>query len=428
MKDTLPRSNRWSSGYAWTSRQESIHPHPVGRVVDPGRLAHGRTRSHAQIHSHGAWVHPYHSPSGLGAHHHHQSFSRTNDSPSPLSSDSDSLSHLPQHSPSYSYASHSSQPHVAYPGQPVNGAFHTPSMSPFLGPLRTLNLHSAEPSRAPSPFQLPPATLADVPASPMEDHPHGRSRQSFGSPPRKSELRSRSAGDLTHVFTPSPVTISRLPYVNERGSTNIPTPQLSSGTSSIDSSPGSYAHSLVGAAHLPSSFPPEIGHAEALSNVSSRAPSPPPLPSSNPSTNLQMPPPQRERDAGHTHHHLAHSLRVAFGMTPIHAQGRGTSTVPGGTLVTLGNLARHESLATGIQAMSMPASRSSSPPIVLPPLKLNSSSPSSPTHYKRSVSLQDIDMEDANMLHKKNTNRGRVELPGFHEFEAATGTKDLKIN
>jgi len=301
-------------------------------------------------------------------------------------------------------------------------------MSPFLGPLRTLNLHSAEPSRAPSPFQLPPASVTDAPASPVEDHPHGQGRKSYyGSPPRKSEFRSRSAGDLTHVF---PRPMARFPYANERGSTTLPTPQLSSGTSSIDSSPGSYARSLVGAAHLPSSFPSDIGTVEVPSAASSRAPSP--GPSSNLKSynvNLQLPPPQKDRDAGHAHHHLAHSLRVAFGMTPIHTQGRSGLTVPGGpSSFTFGNLARYETLASGIQVMSMPASRSSSPPIMLPPLKLNSSSPCSPSQYKRSVSLQDVDMEDASVRNKKEPECPRVELPGFHEFEAATGTRDLKIN
>ncbi|KAF8892771.1 hypothetical protein CPB85DRAFT_1440793 [Mucidula mucida] len=77
-------------------------------------------------HMHHDRHHPYHRPH----------------SPSPQSSDSDG-----PHVPHYSSSLRTS-------------ATHTPSTSPFLGPLRSLQLHSADPSRAPSPtLMLPPPSI-----------------------------------------------------------------------------------------------------------------------------------------------------------------------------------------------------------------------------------------------------------------------------
>lgn len=397
MKEYGGHSRRRLSGPAWmspSSRTEPIHPHPSGHVVNSNHPTHG----HAQIHGHGSWGHPYQSSSTLGSHHPHHPINRTDDSPSPISSDSDSL--LPGHqSPTFSTLNNSHLPHSV---QPVS-TYHTPSTSPFLGPMRKLNLHSAEPSRAPSPFQLPPASLTGDLPGPDEDR-----RPMVGSPPGNSGfsgVRRRSSGDLARIFTP---TTSTFPNMNERS--GLPTPQLSSGPSSNDSSPGSYTHLLSG--------PPPVSSVSVVpgdrSAVSSRAPSPPGWLSmhgkSYSTSNASIHHPPRD-----SHNHLAHSLRLAFGMTPIHPQARsGSRTAPGGaTPFTFGS--------HSMSAMSMPASRSSSPPITLPPLHL-ASSPSSP---RRSASPVEEKME---IEVPDRIVRGRVALPGFHEFEAATGTTDFKLS
>lgn len=391
MQNYQGQPKRRLSGPAWMSpRTELIHPHPSGHVVNSNQPTHG----HAQIHGHGSWGHPYHNPSSLGSHHPHLPINRTDDSPSPISSDSDSF-HLAHQSPQYAAVAHS---HL-----PPTSSYHTPSTSPFLGPMRKLNLYSAEPSRAPSPFQLPPATLSGDLPSPTEER-----RQMVESPPRKSGfsgVRRRSSGDLARIFTP---TTSTFPP-NERGSAGMPTPQLSSGPSSNDSSPGSHPHSL---AHAPvSSIFAITGDRSA---ISSRAPSPPswssPHVKSHSTSNVAIHHPPRD-----SHNHIAHSLRLAFGMTPIHPQARsGSRTAPGGaTPFTFG--------AHSMSAMSMPVSRSSSPPITLPPLHLNSS-PSSPKRRSASPMQERMEVEEPD-----RTVRGRVALPGFHEFEAATGTTDFKL-
>ncbi|KAK7028154.1 hypothetical protein VNI00_014969 [Paramarasmius palmivorus] len=204
----LPTDNFGSGS---TSRGHLTQSHSTGHLVSLG----GAHPSHH--HSHGGWSHPYHHPSHAGAQVHAR---RTHDSPSPMSSDSEgaqmqmhrSKSHHDQASrtmqqhystmppPSLSTSpttttSASTSPHslAAYPhhhhpyprsvpnsppkstfglvgagggpyksntsadyvSQPASAAY-TPSTSPFLGPLRGLNLHSAAPSRAPSPVLLPP--------------------------------------------------------------------------------------------------------------------------------------------------------------------------------------------------------------------------------------------------------------------------------
>ncbi len=99
-------------------------------------------------HMHHDRHHPYHRPH----------------SPSPQSSDSDG-----PHVPHYSSSLRTS-------------ATHTPSTSPFLGPLRSLQLHSADPSRAPSPtLMLPPPS---IPHHSSGTPPSSRSRS--GSPPHSN--------------------------------------------------------------------------------------------------------------------------------------------------------------------------------------------------------------------------------------------------
>ncbi|KZT09222.1 uncharacterized protein LAESUDRAFT_735502 [Laetiporus sulphureus 93-53] len=364
------------------------HPHTSGHVVDGPYThvrAHAHAHAHTHAHAHAQWTHPYHAANAP----HRQRFHVGQDeSPSPISSDSDSIQ--PTHSPMQGVQA--AVPHYPNAGQEhsLQSQYVTPSTSPFLGGLRTLNIHSGTPSRAPSPFRLPPPTIEET----ADDYGHAfdpRARKAAsvaGSPPSSSVLSGRmakrgSTGDLVSYGSfGQPPALSyaghmggfHIPYTHERTAVLGPvqTPQLSSGPSSGGSSPRSHTFSL--ASHGPSSA------------SSSRAPSP-----------VGM------RNHPH-HHHLAHSVRVAFGMTPIHAPP--ASRRAGPAQVEMPPPPDFPSIG----ASSMPVSRACSPPIKLPPLKLPSS-PSSPSHRSATLSAQTQEEGEAE----------RVELPGFSEFAAATG-------
>jgi len=412
VREKKGKNKRRLSGPAWMTpipRTEVIQSHPSGHVVDGG-VPH-RSHSHSHLAGRGQWGHPYQYHAGSSSYHHHHHRPRNDDSPSPISSDSESLP-LPTTSPSCPPSLTHSHSHSQ--SHPPPSVHHTPSTSPFLG-LRALNLHSEGPSRAASPFRLPSSVLdGDLSGSPIEDRPMSPSRSSLvGSSPRQtsfSETRSRSSIEMSGHF---PI---------GRGSRFANTPQLSSGPSSNDSSPGSYPNSLTSST---TRHQPDI----AASNGGSR-PASPPLSSgsghiksnrSSPASSFHLPRPPhaRDRESGPTHRNLAHSLRVAFGMTPIHPHpmsgygGSGSKTTPGGATP----------FSTGsdhIQALSMPVSRSSSPPITLPPLKFDpsnrSSCPTSP--------IEDAEMEDATAP-SNNSSKPKIELPGFSEFTAASGIRNL---
>lgn len=414
-RDKKGKNKRRLSGPAWTApKPEVIQSHPSGHVVDKG-LPH-RSHSHSQLTGRGQWGHPYQYPANASSHHHHHHRPRPEDSPSPISSDSEALP-LSTTFPSYpATRTHSNSQSFS--------VHHTPSTSPFLGPLRTLNLHSEGPSRAASPFRLPPAVLdGDVSGSPVEDHPLSPSRSSLAdSPPRRpgfSDIRSRSSVEISPSSSFSMPSSGHLPA--GRGPRFVNTPQLSSGPSSNDSSPGSYPNSLASSTirHQPDVM---------TSNAGSR-PASPPLSNhsghvkgnsvSSPPNHLPYPSFTRDRESVPTHRNLAHSLCVAFGMTPIHPSpmsgygGPGSNSTLGGSTPSL--------IGPGhLQALSMPASRSSSPPITLPPLKLGppnrSSCPTSP--------VQDTEMEDATVPSSRSS-KHKIELPGFNEFTAASGVRNL---
>lgn len=97
------------------------------------------------------------------------------DTPSPRSTDED----LPN----------SAQPSIA--ARP--GAYMTPSTSPFLGGLSTLNIHSTQPSRAPSPILLPPP--ATRPGSPGDDFNRRRGGAPDSPPISYSLSRKRRSSD-----------------------------------------------------------------------------------------------------------------------------------------------------------------------------------------------------------------------------------------
>ncbi|KAN0129509.1 hypothetical protein V8E53_012691 [Lactarius tabidus] len=118
---------------------------------------------------------------------HPRSAAQQDDSPSPRSTDED----LP-------------------PPPPVSvrapGSYMTPTTSPFLGGLSTLNIHSAQPSRAPSPIMLPPP--ATRPGSPGDEFHRRRGGGVPDSPPNGftvSRKRRSSADALLRFNTPFPI-------------------------------------------------------------------------------------------------------------------------------------------------------------------------------------------------------------------------------
>ncbi len=134
----------------------------------------------------------------------------------------------------------------------------------------------------------------------------------------------------------------------------LTTPVLSSGPSSNGSSPSSHPHS--------------------------RAPSP--------THSYPMHHSQSYHAHSHSHPHLAHSVRVAFEMTPIHA----AASLPPAFVHIAGSSA----------GASVPTSRAGSPPIKLAPLRVPSPSALGDERGGKSPGI------------------GGVALPGFSEIEAAT--------
>lgn len=418
------RAKRRISGPAWQMTpmsQDHRSVHPSAPPLNPFPSAH-HAAPKPHITSSGSMhpLHPAHPPT-------YRHVVTHEDSPSPLSSDSDSMSvHNTSQHPQLTYT----RPRATYPGpgqsaerSPPSGPSgikaadftFTPSTSPFLGPLRTLNLHSTNPSRAPSPISLPPTSISahgDVPISPVDDPSYAsrqRSRHSsvVSSPPNRGALipvpRKKGSGDgpqtalIPHVRT-YPGQLSLAAQASERLH-NIPTPQLSSGPSSSGSSPNSFTYPLGGGIYT-SKPVLEAGHI-TMSPANSRPGSPP---HSHPSNH------NHAGDA--PHHHLARSVRMAFGMTPIHPSGppRNTSW-PSSHLKSNPNI---------FSSSSVPGSRSNSPPIVLPPINLD---PSSPPPLPMDEDDSSSDDEGTFINHDRGRSRPcKVELPGFKEFEAATRT------
>jgi zinc finger protein CreA/MIG len=415
-------TKRRLSGPAWQmtpiSHEPSLgHTHTTGHVVDASTIAGGRQHVH--------WSHPYPTHSQTHSYQ-YRHLARQDDTPSPLSSDSDSLPpHNSAHSPPHPFSIQQYSMHAAGPGdssmRPAELAF-TPSTSPFLGPLRTLNLHSADTSRAPSPILLPPAGMSsgvvvDGSISPIEESPRGygpRSRGTSiaGSPPNAS-IHSRAGAKRKGAGDDKPYYMSSLPHsypsqlaqLTERGPpSSLHTPQLSSGPSSDSSSPRSVSHPIGIDAHstaAPYHFDSGSGTPSALNSRSS-SPIHPLHPSHQFNTWVGGVPP---------HNHLAHSVRKAFDMTPIRLPPRNTSWPSSlSTLSAQAHLDTSPADQNNIFSLSVPASRSGSPPIILPPLKMSSSA-SSPSHEGHD------DGETARSTKRMQTSE---RLPGFHEFEAAS--------
>jgi zinc finger protein CreA/MIG len=157
--DSALRSRRRASG-GWAQDAPPL-PHATGQIVD------GEQRRRAHI----AWTtHPHAHPYTFAA--------QQEDSPSPRSTDED----LP--------------PPTQMPvSVRTPGPYMTPTTSPFLGGLSTLNIHSAQPSRAPSPIMLPPP--ATRPGSPGDDFYRRRGGAVPDSPPSSytTSRKRRSSAD-----------------------------------------------------------------------------------------------------------------------------------------------------------------------------------------------------------------------------------------
>ncbi len=153
------RPRRRASG-GWT---HDISPHSYGTGYSADGEQRRRNPSNWTPHSQPASSHP-------------SMFISSDDSPSPRSTDEELPTTAQLPAPAHSA-----------------GAYMTPSTSPFLGGLSTLNIHSTQPSRAPSPIMLPPP--ATRPGSPGEDiH---RRRGVPDSPPVSSSVgrKRRSSSD-----------------------------------------------------------------------------------------------------------------------------------------------------------------------------------------------------------------------------------------
>jgi len=349
--DSALRSHRRASGGC--AHDISTTSYGASRTVD----------SEHRRRAHNSWA----PRSQTNSYSHPSVFVPSDDSPSPRSTDED----LP------------TPAQLSAPAR-TTGAYMTPSTSPFLGGLSTLQIHSTQPSRAPSPITLPPPATrpgspgddfqrrrGGVPDSPPTPFTIGRKRRSSGdyepyrcsllflisiwSNSRFIALVSSSAPAFQHSFSYQrgfPVNGTQSashPHSYVSSPHGLTTPALSSGPSSSGSSPSSHPHS--------------------------RAPSPTHPHPIHHSQSYQSP-------------YLAHSVRAAFGMTPIHA----TAPLPSPYVYVAG----------GSAGASVPTSRSSSPPITLPPLRVPSPSALGDERGGKSPRI------------------GGVALPGFSEVEAAT--------
>ncbi|KAF8634173.1 hypothetical protein AX15_001038 [Amanita polypyramis BW_CC] len=448
-----------------------------------GPARHSEASHGRQVVGSGAWPYPprpYHGPE---------------DSPSPPSSDSESIPpHIPQSPPQLLHRSKVQHYplHLDYSPPQYSSAVrtttsaefaYTPSTSPFLGPLRTLNIHSTNASRAPSPV-LPPhpnPTTGDVAIDDGSLYLHARSNPS--SPPANSYFhRAMSSSKLRqHDKRSLDPASAYASHHNNNISSNIRTPQLSSGPSSEDSSPRSGGVSALPHNSTPFGLPPPLSaqhlHTSTSgSATSSRAPSPTHLGIRETGSGGHLSPQQQlgpcYQQHHHPHHHLARSVHAAFGMTPIHAHGTrvatgtsaspssggpgrshsppprnspwhslsspGSHPVPNTAPLTgpdhrrrqphlgLGDSFSHEFVPHAV--MSMPSSRSSSPPITLPPLKLLSLPGCHPSSEEAGKGGEDGDgrgkvigeIKSKEGVEGDATAAEKVELPSFSQIDATT--------
>jgi len=478
-------SKRRLSGPAWMAPPQQHQDPPLVQSRSSGHLVDNlRSGSIGHFSHHSNWAHPYHHPhqyragdrrsSGVGTAVH-------DESPSPISSDSEQLppvdhagTRAPQSPRRIFHLQGSSSSHghlVEYSPPQYSSAVRTttssefaftPSTSPFLGPLRTLNIHSANPSRAPSPILLPPPDRNFDPRDGFivgdESLSRSRAGSTYGSPPSSAGSFLRSSAKTQHHtsrrseghYPPFSNT-----FITAASSSQVPTPQLSSGPSSSGSSPGSLAHGIPPQSLMTHPSNHMVGGGSAsgsgtLSASSSRAPSPLHWTRASP-TSATIQPSSGSQGQGH----LAHSVRLAFGMTPIHSHpsSRRSSppppmNIPRNTSWSPATYHQHQYPSplgppsftvgpgsAGMGAASMPGSRAGSPPIKLPPLKtipggtfsldadekgrILSASSSSATLLQDEDKMDDETTATSTPLDKASL-KEKVELPRFSEFEAAT--------
>ncbi|KAG6901209.1 hypothetical protein C0995_015373 [Termitomyces sp. Mi166 len=382
-REAAEKARRRLSGPAF-SMTAVAPPHQAGGLTtscSSGHLVEAVSRPGTMYHAQ-SWSHPYYNPGRRRGGDH-------DESPSPISSDSESP---PLHLKSLLPSSSSQRTSLTSPSRADFTFTPTPSTSPFLGPLRTLNIHSANVSRAPSPVLLPPPHLAlesSSPSSSSPTHPH-----------------------------PHPAPWSKHPshHHHHRGY-----PSTGASTTSGASSPGL-------------SFVRGLGSA---STSSSRAPSPPLWPGSRPSVPIGVasehhqhhphPHHQHHHSTGTTthHHHLAHSVRAAFGMTPITPSSTLSSAHRSPTISLPHPHSHHPHSAYTTPAralplplplsLSMPGSRAGSPPITLAPLKAKEGAGDAVDDE----GVKGASKEGVEVKKEDEGEKERVELPGFSAFEAA---------
>ena len=483
-ENTRPSSKRRLSGPAWPSPQQQQKDSPLTQSRSSGHLVDSMRVNTFNPH-HGTWTRPYQPHQN---HHLEAVNGRTDgshaqqhdDSPSPISSDSEhpghnglhktqsppKMFHLHGHSASQSRTSahvpnrslDSYSPPLYSSSTvrttPSSDFAFTPSTSPFLGPMRTLNIHSTTPSRAPSPIFLPPGHGDEAARMPLS---HSRAGSvAYGSPPLTSNSfvhrkQQHRRGDGHPGSSPHYGCVS----------SQLPTPQLSCGASSGSSS-GSFIHGPPHS-HAQHQLGETTGGSGTLSASNSRAPSPihrahRPSPPSSASTTFHH--------ASNNNNSHAHSVRTALGMTPIYSHspsGRSSPLPPPPSMPRNTSWSASSSSGSwqGLPSNqhhhhhpshsmynhqhqrganpSLPGSRSGSPPIRLPPLKMLPNTDAStatisnlaphPSSNSHTPFMEDPTENPSDSVPSGSTDqpqqqtvpvkKEKVELPGFSEFEAA---------
>ncbi|KAG8214533.1 hypothetical protein J3R82DRAFT_9594 [Butyriboletus roseoflavus] len=313
------------------------------------------------------------------------------DSPSPLSSDSDSI--LPHHATQHSSHAPFARSQRSWP---LRRGFCFSARD--VGCQARVHVYALPQARSLGHFGRSIFTRQTPPAR----QGHGLRQHASIAASSPGASRKRSSGEVSQMAT--------LPHVHtypgqlslaaqaDRSFYSLPTPQLSSGpsSSSSGSSPGSFTHPLQGGGY------PVRPTFETAPMTQSPSSSRPASPSHGVSNN------------GAHGHHLVHSVRLAFGMTPINPSGppRNTSW-PSTKPAKLNGSPSANIKSNTFSSASVPVSRSGSPPITLPPLKLKSTSLN-----KDLSSCKETNGSDDEGTREKNS--CKIELPGFREFEAAT--------
>ncbi|KAK7468947.1 hypothetical protein VKT23_003444 [Stygiomarasmius scandens] len=348
MTPMTPASSSSTSGSALTTSRST------GHIVGQGRdhhYVHGAhpypsSRPHSRPHSpHNHRAHRTRTPSpassdseddGAGNHVHMRSRPRARSNAMAMGPPSHRMVKSTPNTPGV--AEHASLPHhSSTTTTQLNTPAYTPSTSPFLGPMRGLNLHSAAPSASasragsPVPFMLDSGVSGGGEVERERVSYHGHS--------------SHHGHHHGHGHQPYPVHFERHGLVHgkdrEKETMGIPTPASSTSNSNSGSPVG-------------------LGQ---VSGLPSRA--------GSPSLSGSRPHGHAHTNSSSNHHHIAHSVRMAFGMTPIHPQPQlPPHSQSYSHPASRGSGSGFNFGFTGYGARSHPVSRSSSPPITLAPLKL----------------------------------------------------------